>query len=279
LLCLPAVAAGLILFASCTQQASSDRNSPTPTPTPSNIARVKADYSLKPTLLELSRFYEQETASKMQVSYALSLEIVPEAPGDSVDVYLLANDGYPAAPQNPDTLARVLLAYAVPCIVVPELNPALISDIKSLRAAGVRIGIADPGKDILGAFALEILKSNQLYDDLESRLIPIGPSALELAEAVARKDVDAAIGWTTFSNWTGGSTDIVLMNAAEIPRIAAICAWRAITPVDSANATKLLNFLKTDRAREYFRKWGYPILQADLEMYAPIAQIGGVPQN
>jgi len=269
--------AGVFLFGACSQPPSGDKNAAT-APS-SNTVRVKADLSLKPAFFELTGYFEQENSARVQVVYAPSLEIQPDGAGDSVDIYLLANNGYLAAPAHPDSLARVVLAYAIPCIVVPDLNPALVTDLKFLQQSKMLIGIADPARDILGRFAVEILKKNGLYDNLAPRLIQIGPSALELADAVARGEVDAALGWTVFPNWTSGSTDVILLNGVEIPRIAAISAWRAINPVDSTNASRMMNFLQSERSLNCFRKYGYLILDSDLASYAPVAQVGGMPGN
>lgn len=270
--------AGVFLFGACTQPSSGDKNAPPPPPT-SNTVRVKADLSLKPVFFDLAGYYEQESSAKIQAVFVPSLEIQPDSAGDSVDVYLLANNGYATAPAHPDSQARIILAYAIPCIVVPDLNPALVTDLKSLQQTSMIIGIADPARDIAGCFAMEILKKNGLDQQLAPRLVSIGPSALELADATARGEVDAALGWTTFPNWTGGSTDVILLNSVEIPRIAAVSAWRAIHPVDSVNAGRFMNFLQSERSLECFRKFGYLVLDSDLDIYAPVAQVGGIPEN
>ncbi|HEX7343486.1 MAG TPA: substrate-binding domain-containing protein [bacterium] len=272
-----ALIAGAILFGSCAQQSDEGRNSP-PIAS-SNLLRVQADQSLKPVLFEIASLYERDNSAKLSIVYAPSLQIQPDRTGDSVDVYLLANNGYPTAPENADSTARVILSYAIPCIIVPELNPALVTDLKYLQQTDMLVGIADPASDILGRFTIEILKKNGVYSELSPRLVPIGPSALELADAVARGDVDAAIGWTVFPNWTGGSADVILLNDVEIPRIAAISAWRALSPVDSTSAARFMNYLQTEGSLACFRKYGYLVLDSDLEMYAPIAQVGGMPED
>jgi len=266
---------GALLLASCSQRGGNSGNAPSV----SNIIRVKADLSLKPALLELAAQYQQENSSHLLLQFASGSDLQPNRLGDSVDVYILANDGSRGsqADSAADSARKVILAYAVPCIVVPHMNPALVSDLKDLTKPGLRIGIVDPQKDVLGAFAMEILRRNGIYDVVQPRLVMIDSSALELADCVARQEVDAAIGWTVCSNWVQGSIDVTLLNAADIPRIAAVTAWRATAPVDSAKANRLMNYLTTERSLEIFRKWGYLTLTSDLEMYAPIADIGGTP--
>lgn len=250
--------------------------------TSGNEVRVMADYCLKPTLSEIIINYQQETANKVHVKYAVYFDIHPDTPTDSVDVYLLSNNQIPSS--DIDSTAKLtgrisVLAYTIPCIIVPQLNPALIANLSDLARSGTRVGIADPTHDILGAFTVEILKDNHLYDQIKDRLIIVETSAQDLAERVARKSLDAAIGWNVFPNWTQGGTDVVLLSASEIPRIAAVTAWRSSVPVDSISADKLMTYLKSDRCLEVFRKWGYITSPAELVTYAPIGVIGGLPSE
>ncbi len=241
---------------------------------------VKADLSLKPTLQEVMQYYQQETSVITHLEYVSSTNLVLDASADSIDVYLVLSGNLPDSSADTSSTApqRVrTIAYAIPCMSVPQLNPAMIANLADLRNSNVRLGIADPELDILGAFALEILQKNDLYENLRDRLVIVGPSAVELADQVARKELEVVIGWTVFPNWTQGAADIVLLGANEIPRVADISAVRAAVPVDSASAQHLMTFLYSDRCRELFRKWGYAVSQTDLEMYAPVAEIGGAP--
>ncbi len=245
-----------------------------------NEVRVLADFCLKPTLSEIITNYQQETSNKVHVKYADYFDIHPDTPTDSADVYLLSNNRIPSS--DIDSTAKLtgrisVLAYTIPCIIVPQLNPALIANLSDLARPGTRVGIADPNNDILGAFTVEILKDNHLYEKVKDHLVIVETSAQDLAERVARKSLDAAIGWNVFPNWTQGGTDVVLLSASEIPRIAAITAWRSSAPVDSISADKLMTYLKSDRCLEVFRKWGYITSPPELVTYAPIAVIGGTP--
>ena len=78
--------------------------------------------------------------------------------------------------------------------------------------------------------------------------------------------------------WSLGLSDVVLLGANEIPRIAATCAYRSPAAVDSVEAMKLMTYLGSDRALDVFRKWGFVTSKGDLEMYVSYAQVGGVPE-
>jgi molybdenum ABC transporter molybdate-binding protein len=246
----------------------------------SSTVCIKADITLRLALLELAQKYEQETSNKIKLKFAASNDIILDNPADSVDIYILAND--PVASSLLDTATndpsrKRTLAYAIPCIVIPSFNPAMISTLGDLTERNLRIGITDPQKDVLGQFALEILQKNRVYDKLSDRLV-IASSAQDLAERVARKSLDAAIGWSNFPTWTQGGTDVVLLAPSEIPRIAAISARRSSVALDSTAAVKLMTYLGSDRALDVLRKWGYLIATADIEQYATVAHIGGKPE-
>jgi len=271
---------GLLALSSCGQKPATEERSSGPSNSFSHEVLVLADVSLKPTLEDLAARYQQETADYIRFIFAPSAAIRPDTPGDSVDVYILANSNFMFQPG--DTLAadpnyRLEIAYSIPCIVVPQLNPALVSNLSDLVNPGIRLGIADPDSDILGAFALEILEKNGLLEAVEPKLIHVGPSALDLSQRIASKEMEAAIGWIVFANWAEGVNDVILLTSDEIPRIAVISAWRAAHPRDEAAAARLMTFLDNDRCAETFRHWGYMTSRADLEMYATAAQIGGDP--
>jgi molybdenum ABC transporter molybdate-binding protein len=239
-----------------------------------------ANISLRSTLTELLQKYQAETSIKVNVRFVPSRDIRLDNPSDSVDIYILANDYTVSTTLDtapPDPSKKHMMGYLIPCIVVPQFNPALVTSLTDLVKHDVRVGISDPGSDVLGQFAIEILRKNKLYDRLADRLV-IAASTQDLAERVAKKELDAAIGWTLFPTWTQGGTDVVLMASTEIPRVAAICARRSQTAVDSAQAIKLMTYLGSDRATDVFRQGGYTIAKTDIEMYATVAQIGGSPE-
>jgi len=146
-------------------------------------------------------------------------------------------------------------------LIVPRFNRNLmITSLAEMKDSKLRIGIADPQSDVLGAFTVEMLKRNNIYESINHRLILTGPSALDLTERVSKCEIDVGVAWTMSTNWNPESFDVVLLVPNEIPRVAAITAVRA------------------DRCLNIFRKWGYLINESDIHMYAPAASIGGKPE-
>jgi len=106
----------------------------------------------------------------------------------------------------------------------------MITSLAEMKDSKLRIGIADPQSDVLGAFTVEMLKRNNIYESINHRLILTGPSALDLTERVSKCEIDVGVAWTMSTNWNPESFDVVLLVPNEIPRVAAITAVRAASP-------------------------------------------------
>jgi len=242
---------------------------------------VMADLSLKPTLEKLAENYSYVTNYTVKFIYAPSSMVLNNPDVDSVDIFIFANDQYvePAREMGlADTTDPVYIAYSVPCLLAPSFNLKMITNLSDLKQPDLRIGIADPKTDVLGQFALEVLKKNNYYDILKHRLVYIGPSALDLADKIAKTQVDVAIGWTVADNWFPQSLDVLLLVPNEIPRVAVVTAILAAKRPDPENADRLVTYLKSDRCGDIFRNWGYLIKDSDVHMYAPTSTIGGTPE-
>lgn len=267
---------GLMLFLISCSQESNGKN-----PQTSPNVTVKADVSLKLVLEEIAGNYRRESQVPVNLELAPSFDLLADSSADSVDLYIFVNGNFVEAGSNAglvDSAGEITLAYAVPCILVPKFNPFMVSNLSDLEDSKMRIGISDPASDILGRFALEIFRRNKLDKVVQHRLTIAGPSALELAERVAKNELDAAIGWTICSNWNPGGIEVVLLVPSEIPRVATVCAVKAAAPPDSVAVSHFMTYLKSDRGLQIFRKWGYLISESDLSAYAPAAVLGGSPE-
>lgn len=266
--------ATLLGFSACTQEQKGK------TITSSKNLYVKADISLKPTLRDVAQDFHYMTSITTHFQFTTASELLGGSPADSIDAYIFLNDHYvKEAFQSGivDTSGIVTLAYTVPSMIVSKTNPVLVSNLSDLTEDQLRIGIADISTDLLGPFSIELLKKNLLYDKID-HLVQAGPTAVDLAELVAKGELDAAICWSMAYNWTPESFEVVLLMPNEIPRIAVTTAARAAQPVDSTNANRFMDYVKTDRCRFIFRKWGYLISDSDIDAYAPAAEIGGEPR-
>ncbi len=265
----------LFLIASCSNQPQKR------TQGSSNLVYVRADASLKPTLKDVAEKYSYATYQNMEIQYKPGGEMLDIQEDDSIDVFIFTNDHFIEEGGSNgllDSTGEVTIAYAVPCLIVPRLNPYLITTLTDLTNPKLRIGIADTSSDVLGSFTLEILRVNNLFDKLDHRLIQMGPTALDLTRGVTLSQVDAAVAWTSSANWNPEGFEVILFTPSEIPRVAIITAIESYEPIDAENADRLITYLNSDRCREIFRNWGYLISESDVVMYAPAAFFGGKPE-
>jgi molybdenum ABC transporter molybdate-binding protein len=262
------------LLSACDQQSQRSRDT-------NRDIYVRADVSLKPTLQDVAENFSYVTNYNLMFEFTPSNQLLNTEAADSVDVFIFTNDHMIEIAREAhlaDTSTELSIAYAVPCLIVPKFNPHMITALGDLREKALRIGIADPETDVLGAFSLEILRNNNLFETTNHRLIYAGPSAWDLAERIAKFQLDAAISWTSSVNWFPESFDVLLLIPSEIPRIAVVTAVKAANPIDKENSDRLMTYLNSDRCANIFRDWGYLISDSDIDMYAPAATIGGKPE-
>jgi molybdate transport system substrate-binding protein len=274
LYCIAILLAAASGFYACTQEADKKVK------TGNQNLYIRADAILKPTLLEVAQDYHFLTSTTIHFNFSTSSHVLTHGSADSVDAFIFLNDHYVAIAREmdvADSSEAVTLAYAVPSMILSRTNPSLISTLADLTLNPLRFGIADSRTDLLGHFSIELLKKNLIYDKI-NHLVQTGPTALDLAELVAKGELDAAICWSMAYNWNPESFDVVLLMPNEIPRVAVISSIRSAKPVDPITADRFMNYLKTDRCRFIFRKWGFLINDSDVDMYAPAAEIGGEPQ-
>jgi molybdate transport system substrate-binding protein len=232
---------------------------------------------------EIIGLYEAKTGVKIEPIFGSSGSLLSSmevakvgdiyAP-DSLDFMYRANE---AAVTNPDSVK--ILAYMIPAIIVPKGNPKNIASLEDLAKAGVRVAIADPQSVAIGAYAAELLEVNNLtskeslWKAVKPNIVAYADSTSSLASIVAGGSVDAAIGWSVMGYWDTSTTDIVMINATKIPRIAYIPAAISTYTEDLEKAQDFLNYLVSSDAQAVFERDHYFTTVAEAQQYAPNALV------
>jgi ABC-type molybdate transport system substrate-binding protein len=241
---------------------------------------VRADTSLQLPLLELAQQYQYESSHIITLKFVPSMQVISITARDSVDILLFTNNNLADSARALgliDTIPPVTIGYTLPCLIVPRLNPFVMSNLSDLCRFNLKIAFPNPSMDVLGAFALELLKNDKIYDQVQPKLNIVGNSAREVAERIAQSEFDVGIGWNFSNNWNPDLFDIVLLLPSEVPRIALICAAKTTKPIHPTSTDRFITYLKSDRCQAVFRKWGFLVSPSDLDAYAPDATIGGKP--
>jgi len=224
---------------------------------------------------EIVKLYEAETGVRIEATYGGS--------GTLLTSMMVAKVGDIYAPGSPDYMSSAnkknvtyadsvtILAYLVPEIIVQKGNPMNITSLEDLAKPGIRVGLGDPKSVCVGAYAVDLLESNDLWEAVEPNVVVYVDSCSKVASLPVLKSVDAVIGWHVFYNWNPNSTDIVWIKPELIPKIAYIPAAISKYTEDRELAQQFINYLVSNEAQAIFREYNYFSTVEEARQYAPNA--------
>lgn len=206
--------------------------------------------------------------------------------GAMLSQILLTGQGDIYIPGSPDYMQKaidfnliageeIVIAYLVPAILVPQGNPQRINSLRDLIRPGLRIGIADPESVCVGLYAVEIFQLNNMIETIRPNLRGQVESCAKAAAMLPLGTVDAIMGWREFAGWNP-TIQAILLQPAEIPRLAYIPAARLRQAKNPDKASEFIAFLNSQEGQEIFRKWGYYTELDEVRKFAPAADIGGL---
>ncbi len=243
---------------------------------------VFAGSASQPPLQDAAKTFTQKTGIRVNFSFGGS--------GTVLSQMILSKSGDLYIPGSPDFMIKAqlqgvvtasdngkILSYLVPAILVQKGNPKNIKSIRDLLRPDVSVGIANPTSVCVGLYAVEVLEKNGLLDALKQAgtVKTYTDSCEKTATLIVLKAVDAVIGWSVFATWNPDSTDVVYLQASEIPRLAYIPGAVSTFAQDKVSAQQFLDFLASDEGQAVFSKYGYQVTENEAKKFAPNANIGG----
>ncbi len=169
----------------------------------------------------------------------------------------------------------VVVAYLVPALLVAKGNPLKIAGLEDLDRQGLRVGLADPDGVCVGLYAVEILAANAMLDRVKPNLRGMVESCAKAASMIPLNLVDVVLGWREFALWNPRDMEAILLEPAEIPRLAYIPAALLKGADNPQGARTFMDFLRSEQGQAIFRKWGYRTDEEAARVFAPRARIGG----
>jgi len=224
---------------------------------------------------EIVKLYEAETGVRIEATYGGS--------GTLLTSMMIAKVGDIYAPGSPDYMSSAnkknvtyadtvrIIAYLVPAIIVQKGNPMNITSLEDLARPGIKIGLGDPMSVCVGAYAVDLLKYNNLWEAVEPNVVVYVDSCSKVASLPVLKSVDVVIGWHVFYNWNPNSTNIVWIMPDKIPKIAYIPAAISKYTEDRELAQQFIDYLVSDEAQAIFREYNYFATAEEALQYAPNA--------
>lgn len=152
--------------------------------------------------------------------------------------------------------ARRTIACRESAIVVPAGNPAGIRTLEDMGRPGVRVAISV--LDCLKGVWEDVCGREGLIAKVRPNITFKANGCVAIVEAVAQGKVDAAFGWASFAHLAPGRIEIANLPANR--RIArGTCIGLLKFSKNPALATRFMDFLTTDRARQCYRKYGWVV--------------------
>lgn len=222
---------------------------------------VSAAASLKDTMLEIKKVYEQENMGEELIfnfgsSGSLKRQIENGAP---VDVFISAAEKQVNELEKKNLIlqnTRISLLKNEVVLIAPINSVLTIKDYEGLKDGKVgKIGIGDPKSVPAGQYGMEVFDFLKLSEELKEKF-------------VYGKNVRAVLSWVETENVDVGivyKTDAVISDKVKIIKDAPEGSHRAIIyPAviikDSQmveESAKFLDFLKGKEAKEIFLKFGF----------------------
>jgi len=224
---------------------------------------IAAASDLNPVLNEIARDFERETGHAVQVTYAASGSLFAQIQnGAPFDIFMSANLQYPreliaGGYAEPELMAVFAVGKLV--LWVPRDSPLdLDHGLDALIKAG-RVVIANPQHAPYGAAAAEALRRAGLYQQLQPRLV-IAENVAQAAQFAHSGNADAglislAAALSPAMRGAGRYWVLPADTYAPLTQAAVLVKGRR----RNVAATKFLLFLRTERAAQHLRQYGYEV--------------------
>jgi len=139
-------------------------------------------------------------------------------------------------------------------ILVPNGNPAEVKGLKDLTRDDVRVGVAMQGS-LEGIWEAVALRAG-LFEAIQGHITDVSVGSSDLMGVLARREVDAAIGWAS-------AAMLAPERIETVPIRDEWCAWRTtavgITPWSHKRplAEEFVKFLRSPEGFEIWAKFGW----------------------
>ncbi len=204
----------------------------------------------------LAQEYEEISGVNLDLIYGssgnLRSQIVSRGAGD---IYI---PGDPRFLDDTDYVAAREIAYHSPALVVNASQEHHIGNLHELLNSNISFVLVNPDSTALGEMTEVIIEGIGLSDQIKTRLYGRVATANQVPLYVSLVDGLAGISW--YSNCLINKEDLTII---ELPkdlqmRIPIIGVVLKISE-QQEKAEDFLHFLKSDRANQVFKKWGYEI--------------------
>jgi molybdate transport system substrate-binding protein len=232
-------------------------SSPTATPEETASLMVYSGAGMRKPMDEIGAVFEEKYGVKVEYNYAGSNALLSQMeltqvgdcymPGETMYIEIATEKGFIDYQQY--------VCYHIPVITVPKGNPANITCLEDLAREDVKLVWGDPQAAATGKTGVEILKKNNLYDEVWPNVIATVPTMNEVMVQIAMGQADASINWWDTVKFMD-EIDVV-----EIPReqneIKIVPIGRTTFSQHPETAKQFVDFVASDEGKAIFTKHGF----------------------
>lgn len=205
--------------------------------------------------------FQRRYGERVRVEYGTAAELFEHlSAGRGGDVYLTGEVAFMDRALEAGLVGgRRYVARRIPVILVRSDNPLGIESVEDLVHPDLRLGVAGEPSGLIGRITAEILEEQGLpADRLADSTRFTANSAIELAGAVERNRVDAAIVWRNVGLRHSRNTRMIAI--PEEDQVPAEVQVAVVT--DSPNApaaSQLADFLAGGASGQVFELYGFAV--------------------
>ena len=220
---------------------------------------VGAAVSLTEPAQEAAALYRAAGGDAVRFNFAgsntLARQIVNGAPADLFISADEAQMNVAASAGAIDQATRVDLLSNRLAVIVRPGGPTIREAGQLLGPEVRRVAIGEPAAVPAGVYARQFLEARGLWQGIERRLVPL-PNVRAVLAAVQNGSADAGIVYQTDAATAPEITRALIVSGAGAPRIVYPAAVVAHSRHADA-ARRFLLFLRSPRAAEVFRRYGF----------------------
>jgi len=144
-------------------------------------------------------------------------------------------------------------------VLVPNGNPAEVVELRDLTRRDVRLGVSSVGS--LANLWEEVALRANMFHTMRRRITSVSIGSSELITVLARREVDASIGWASIALLAPERVEMV-------PIPPEWCSWRVtsigITPWSPNRelAKRFIDFLVSTEGQQVYHKFGWKPIEA-----------------
>ncbi len=232
---------------------------------------------LKRSIEEIVNNYQQKTGKNVRMIYGGSGSLLSQMMlSERGDIYLSASDAYIVRAREKgiiDESSVKTVSYQLPAIVVSGKRKD-INTLADLKKSDVKLAIANPQSAPVGAFAVELLKKNDLFESIAPNIKTVSANVEHAFAQVLLGTVGGAFVWNTTPVGNKNAKTIKLAQH-KIPRISRATICIPLFSSRKEEAESLIKYILGPAGAKVFRKHGFITKEKDARALAPNAIPGG----